>query len=79
MFPNYRHWNYRYTTKGLIKKQAKKVLQIAALAGIATGFYFARRAGLSLGGNEGVAFTRGVVAQLLKTLGHSLVRTAASI
>lgn len=79
MFPNYTHWNYRYTTKGLVKKRAKTVLQIAALAGIATGLYCTRRAGLSLGWKEAVASTRGVAAQLLTTLGHSLVKVAGSI
>ncbi|OBT64573.1 hypothetical protein VE03_06369 [Pseudogymnoascus sp. 23342-1-I1] len=72
MFPNYRHWDYRYTTKGLVKKRAKTALKITALAGIATGLYFTHRAGLSLGWKEAVISTRGVAAQLLNTLGHSL-------
>ncbi|KFY71723.1 hypothetical protein V499_08097 [Pseudogymnoascus sp. VKM F-103] len=79
MFPNYNHWNYRYTTKGLIKKRAKTVFRIAALTGIATGLYFTRRAGLRFGWKEGAASARGAAAQLLATLGHSLVRGAGSI
>lgn len=79
MFPNYRHWDYRYTTKGLIKKRAKTVLRIAAVAGIATGLYFAQRAGLSLCWKDGVASARGAPAQLLNALGHALVRIAGSI
>jgi hypothetical protein len=79
MFPNYNHWNYRYTTKGLIKKRAKTALRIAALAGIATGLYFRRHTGLGFGWKEGVASARGAVAQLLATLGHSLVRAAGTI
>ncbi|KFY32734.1 hypothetical protein V495_08794 [Pseudogymnoascus sp. VKM F-4514 (FW-929)] len=77
MFPNYRHWNYQYTTKGLVKKRAKTVLQVATLSGIATGLYFAQRAGLRLGWKEGVASVRGVAVQLLNTFGHSLVRSKA--
>ncbi|OBT86459.1 hypothetical protein VE02_05319 [Pseudogymnoascus sp. 03VT05] len=79
MFPNYNHWNYRYTTKGLIKKRAKTVVQIAALVGLATGLYFTHRAGLRFGWKQGVASARGAGAQLLNALGHSLVRAAGSI
>lgn len=79
MFPNYRHWNYRYTAKGLLKKRAKTVLRITAMAGIVTGLYFAQRAGCSLCLEEGVAAARGASAQLLNALGHYLVRMAGSI
>lgn len=78
MFPNYRHWNYRYTAKGLLKKRAKTALQIAAMAGIARGLYFAQRVGLSLCLEGGVAAARGASAQLLNALGHYLVRIAGS-
>ncbi|KFY33288.1 hypothetical protein V494_07744 [Pseudogymnoascus sp. VKM F-4513 (FW-928)] len=72
MFPKYRDWNYKYTTKGFAKTLAKRILRIIALAGIATGLYFARQAGSNFSWKEGVAVARLARRQLLNKLGESL-------
>jgi hypothetical protein len=80
MCPNYRDWNYEYTTKGLIKKQTKAVLRIAVLAGGATGLYLAHQAGLSVPGwKESVANTKSIAVHLLHIGALALMRVAGQI
>jgi len=42
-FPYYRHWNYTYTTKGLIKLFLSRGAKLLALIALITGFLRLRR------------------------------------
>ena len=80
MFPKYRDWTYKYTTKGLLKKRAKAALKFTTATLAIVAAYRARQAGITqLGVNEVSFILKTIVAKLLYAGGDGLKKVAGLV